>query len=238
MNFLEIAEKTRKWSGTSSATIGAVTGLSGQSALIVDAVGIAWDTIQTKHQNWRWLRNEFSAPITAIVAPTEARYNAAALGLTRLASFVDDNTGAADAYKAFSIYLTATGRADESQMTQISFQAWKDKYGRGVQTSGKPTEWCEAPDGQLCLGKAPDGPYTLKGESWKSPQTMALTTDVPEMPAEFHMAIVHQAVLLLHEKDEADSLVYSRSENHFTAVMGRLEARQLPTISIGGRPLA
>jgi len=238
VNFLALAEKTRKWSGTSSTTIANVASQTGQTALIIDAVGQAWELIQTKHLTWNWLRSEFEIDLTAVTPPSEARYTPSALGITRFSDWYHDRKKGANPYRAFTLYLTATGRADEGILDEISFDTWKVKYGRGVVSADRPTEWAMAPDCRLCLGKPPSAPYTLKGEFWKGPQTMAVNDDVPEMPERFHMAIVHRAALLLHEKDEADNSVFARNEAKYTEIMAQLERDQLPPVTIAGNPLA
>ena len=238
MNFLELARKTRQWSGTMSGTISSVVDQIGQAGLVVDAVAQAWDLIQTKHSSWSWLRSEFSVNLSAVTPPTEARYTAAAFGLTRFSDWVRDRVTSSDNFRSMRLYLTATGVSDESDLQEITWERWKTKYGRGTQTADRPTEWAVAPDLRLCLGKPPSAAYTLRGEYWKGPQTLSANSDTPEMPSRFHMAIVWRAILLLNEKDEADQLVYARAENKYAELMGQLERDQLPPITIGGNPLA
>lgn len=237
MNFLELARKTRQWSGSSAEQIATVVDQVGRKGLIVDAVSQAWDLIQTKHSSWRWLRSEFTANLSAVTPPTEARYTAASFGLTRFTDWFHDNLNGPTPYRPMRVYLTATGLADESELSEIAWETWRTKYGRGVQVADKPIEWSAAPDGRLCLGRAPNAPYTIRGEYWKGSQTLAANTDTPEMPSRFHMAIVWRAVLLLTEADEADTLVYARAENKYNELLTQLERDQLPPITIGGNPL-
>lgn len=238
MNFLQLCQATREWSGVTATAIGSVSGQVGKQLLIVDAVSDAWNQIQTRHQTWNWLRAEFSAALTAVAPPAEARYTAAALGITRFSNWVFDKVTGSDRHRAMTLYLTSTGLSDEGEIMQIPWELWRRRYGRGSITAGRPTEWAAAPDRKFCLGKPLDAAYTLKGEYWKGVQTMTANTDEPECPSEFHMGIVWLACLRLVEEDEADQLLFSRFENKHTEIMASLERSQLPVITIGGSPLA
>lgn len=249
MNFLELCRSTRQWSGTTSNTIGSVIDQVGQIDLIVDAVAHAHDLIQSRHANWKFLRGEFSQAVSAVVPPAEARYTAATLGIaTRFGDWLHDRVTGPNPYRGQTAYLTATGISDQSQLTEISWETWKIKYGRGVQTTGKPTEWAVSPDGKFCPGRFPDASYTIKGEYWKSGLVLDPVVDAslnptpntltPEFPAHYHMAIVWRAVLLLTEKDEAQADVYARAEAKYSELLNQLERDQLDAITIGGVPLA
>lgn len=238
MNFLELARKTRQWSGVTSGTISSVVDQTGATALIVDAVIHAWDLIQSKHATWNWRRAEFSYALTAVTPPAEARYTAASFGLTSFSSWMRDRPRDNPVYRSMSLYDTTIGVADEVSLTEIPFELWKVKYGRGSVTALRPTEWAVAPDRRLCLGKPPSMAYTLRGEYWKGPQTLAINDDEPEMPADYHYAIVWRAVVLLTEKDEAAADVYVRAENKYVEIISQLERDQLPSISARGNPLA
>lgn len=174
--------------------------------------------------------------MSAITPPTEARYTAASFGLTRFSDWVNDYPP--KSFYPMSIYLTATGLSDESRLQQIPFYIWKEKYGRGVQTTSKPTEWSIDNLNRFCLGKFPDGPYTIKGEYRKGRQTLALSADTPEMPDQFHMSIVWLATVMLTEQDEASADTLTRAEGKFDELISQLERDQLPALEINRNPIA
>lgn len=235
MDFLALVKRTARESGTIAGSgPSTVSNQTGQNLLCVEAVQHAYELIQNAHAGWRWLRAEFSTTITAATPPTEARYTAAGFGLTRFAEWWRDAPG----YRPMRLYQTATGVADESKLKEIEWETWKDKWGFGSVSANRPTEWAVAPDLRLCLGPPPNAAFTLRGEYQKGNQTLSDNTDTPEMPSQFHMAIVWRAVLLLTEHDEAAVDVYVRAENKFAEIMGQLERVQLPQITIGGSPLA
>lgn len=238
MDFLELARSARQWSSVSSAAISTVSNQTGKELDIVDAVNIAWERIQNLHATWNWMRAEFSTPLTAVTPPTEARYTATSFGITRFRDWVHDIGSGPNAYKAFSLYLTATGLADEGILTETSFELWKNAYGRGVVQAKRPTIWAKAPDRRFCLGAPPNAAFTLKGEYWKSRQALAADAEEPEMPEDYHMAIVWLAVQILTEKDESAQDVYDRAQRKYDELIFRLERDELPSLEIGGRPLA
>lgn len=238
MDFLALARSTRQWSGVSSAAIATVLNQTGKELDIVDAVNIAWERIQNLHRNWNWMRSEFSADLTAVAPPAEARYTAASLGITRFRDWVHDITGGPNAWRPMSLYLTTTGVSDEAELQEVPFIKWRALYGRGSVSADRPNLWAAAPDRRLCLGPPLNAAYTLRGEYWLGRQELAANTDEPECPEDYHMGIVWNAVQILTEKDEASQDVYARAQLKYGEVITKLERDQLPAVTISGRPLA
>lgn len=241
MNFLQIVQNTAQWSGKGAASsIASVVGQTGVQLDVVNAASHSWNNVQTQSNIWQWMRAEFSTSLVAVVPPALAKYTSASFGITRFADWVYDQAGtsATPSYRPMTIYDPAIGVGDESALNYIEWEVWRARYARGTQTALRPTEWTADPAGQFCLGKAPNGSLTLKGEYFKDVQTLAANTDTPEMPSKYHMLIVWRAALLLMEKDEADQLQYSRLEAKAEAIELQLSRDQLPHISIGGSPIA
>lgn len=243
MNFLALCQNTAQWSGKASASsITTVVGQSGVLLDIVNAVGHAWNTIQTRYNNWQWMRAEFSSTsIVAVVPPALAKYTAASFGITRWADWVYDQIGGASSgstYQPMTLQDPTIGIANEQVLQYIVWEEWRARYGRGLQTASRPTQWSSDPAGMFCLGQPPNRAFTLNGEYYKDVQVMAVNIDIPEMPSKYHMAIVWRAALLLMEKDEADQLQYSRLEAKSEFIETQLGRDQRPRLSIGGRPIA
>lgn len=232
MNYLQICQKTARDSGTISGTApSSVTSQSGRLLKVVNFVNDAWQDIQNARNAWLWLRAEFSKDTIA----GTARYTATAWGLARFADWIVDHR-VSGRYPT-SIYLKATGVADEGAISLIGWDDWKAKYGRGSQTNGRPTQYAVSPAMELCLGSVPDAVYVVNGEYRKGNQTLSANADTPEMPDRFHELIVRRALELLAGHDErpiafADSKVKA-SEMYFA-----LERDQLPGIAAGREPLA
>lgn len=243
MNFLQLCQSTAQWSGKGSAT--SITDVAGQVGVpldVVNAVSHSWNNVQTQSNIWQWMRAEFSTSLVAVVPPALARYTPASFGITRFADWIYDQIAPASSggstYRAMTIQDPTIGVGDEATLSYIEWEVWRMRYARGTQTQSRPTEWTADPAGQFCIGKALDKTYTLKGEYFKDVQTLAVSTDIPEMPSKYHMLIVWRAALLLMEKDEADQLQYSRLEAKAEGIEHQLSRDQLPHISIGGSPIA
>jgi len=95
----------------------------------------------------------------------------------------------------------------------------------------------------MCFGSRPDDDYTVRGEYWKLPQTLAANGDIPECPAQYHDIIVWRALQIMAEHDEAPSAIATANYN-YKELLGDLERTQLlshftiTAASIGSEPLA
>jgi len=220
--FLELCQDVARESGTISGTQPTtVASQTGRLAKIVDWTIDAWRRIQNDRNAWKWMRTEFSGSITS----GTARYTAASFSLSRHARWLTDANN-------LTIYKTATGVSDESALTVISWDTWRQTYGRGSQTNNRPVSYAVSPSGELCFGPIPDDSYTINGEYYKSPQILADNTDEPECPARFHQIIVQRALVSLAEHDEA-LVTAAAAQKNYNEIMLDLESDQLPTIALG-----
>jgi hypothetical protein len=221
VDFLAIARQVAFKSGTVSSTTlpSAVTGQTGRLAQIVDYTISAWNDIQTAEQDWRWMRTEFTGSVTV----GDGRYSGANFSLTRWSRWIfDPNPGA---WTGLSLYLTATGVSDETPLTYLPWDEFRRMFLFGTQTNGRPRFFTIGND-------VPDGSYTVVGEYKKSPQTLAVDADTPEMPAENHILIVWWALVMLGENDEAvaqDPAWRLRRD----AELDKLTMSQLPRLGLG-----
>lgn len=194
-SYLELCQMVARESGTIAGSLPTVTaGQTGRLLKVVEWVPIAWTRIQNAQANWRWMRAEFSS--TAVTSGTQ-RYTGASFGLSRHADWITEPD-------TMTIYLTATGVTDESVLNHLDYARYRAMFERNVQPTGKPTYFAVSPIGELCLGPEPDDAYTIRGEYRKTPQTLALDADVPEMPLRFHDLIGWFALTLLAEHDEGE----------------------------------
>jgi hypothetical protein len=225
MDYLSLVQALVRESGTmSGVAVTTVSGQTGRQLKCVDWISNAYVTIQNRQKNWLWMMGEWSHALTI----GTARYTAAALGLTRHRRWITGD-------QVMTLYDPAIGVADEGAITEISWETWRRKYGRGTQTAARPIEYAVSPAGEMCFGPFPDKAYVVGGEYYKSAQVLAANTDTPEMPEDHHMLIVWEALLTLDEHDEASvSKAFRRSIDAGRA----LDLDQLPTITIGGGPLA
>ena len=62
-------------------------------------------------------------------------------------------------------------------------------------TYAPPSCYTVDPLNNFLLGPTPDTDYALRGPYWRSNQTLAADDDEPEMPADYHMLIVWNALI-------------------------------------------
>lgn len=227
--FLELCQRAAKESRTVN-TNGSPAAVTGQTQLrlvnLINAVAQAWKDIQNLHSSWLWMRAEFSGQTTA----SNAKYTAASWSIdSRFAEWIQEA-------HVVTLYLTSTGVSDEGELSRITWQEWRMKYGRGTQTNNKPTEYAVSPANEFCLGPIPDDTYTVRGEYRKTAQVLAANGDTPEMPVRFHDMIWRKALMLFLGADEAAFQV-ADFEIQYLADLEELERDQLPRVTVGAYPL-
>lgn len=226
--FLELCGKVAEQSGAIGNAPSAVTGQTGRQLKCVNWVKDAWLQIQLDRPDWLFMRNDF--PAAALVIGTR-RYTGASLGITTLASWVTDYAD----HGAVSIY--ASGDQDqESRLTQLSYEGWRQRYDFGTHDQGKPIHYAVSPSNELLVGPTPDAAYVIRGEYWRTPQTLAVNADIPIMPDRFHDAIMWRAIMLLCSHDEAWP-AHQAAESRYKPILRNMERDLLPAFSTGGNTL-
>lgn len=232
MTFLEMCQKVAEESGTVASLPNplSVTGQTGRLLRIVGWVNSAYGLLQSAHPDWLWMRGTFEGQLLA-----ETRdYAGDALNAPRFARFAR----AARGTSVVSVYDPAIGPRDEGI---IDFRDYDEFYatfltGGFQERRGKPTHVTRTPEGRIAVFPLPDKTYVIRGMYHKARHILAGNDDVPDLPADYHMAIVYRALMLLATFDEdAPRLGVYTSE--FTAQMDGLSAHYLPQLELGG-PLA
>lgn len=238
MTFLQICQRLREESGlTSSAALSPTTVVSqaGELKRLVNWVANAYTDIQNRH-DWRWLRSTFTFNTTASddtyaatdAAVTDSRLSAA------IARFKCWWSLDGDGYSNVKSYLTSGGVGSEAYLQYIPWNYFRDIYKKGTQTNGQPIHFTVDPQNNLVLGPKPDGTYTVTGEYQRSAQTLAADADVPEMPADYHMLVVWEALGTDYAGYAAAPEVQVRAQNRGRPLMRALEYNQLDSIGFGG----
>lgn len=229
MTFLEMCQKVAEESGTVATLPNplTVTGQTGRLARIVGWTNSAYGLIQSAHSDWLWMRGTFEGSLLAGVR----EYDGTALNATRFARFARMGRGTSVA----TVYDPSVGVSDEGQMVFRPYDEFYQAFLFGEHNTRreKPTHITLTPQGDIAVWPLPDKTYTIRGMYHKGLQTLAADDDVPEMPPEYHMAIVYRALVLLGTYDEgAPQLPIWNGE--FTALWRGLSARYLPQIEAGG----
>jgi len=227
--FLELCQRTALETGTLSGTQpAAVTGQTERLLKVVRAVERAWTDIQELHDNWRWMRT--TIPAAAVTSSGTARYLPASWNITNLGRWLTEP-------KLISIYLTATGVADENSLRFISWSEWLQMYGKGSQTNARPVHYSISPANEFCPGQIPDASYTIKGEYQAAAVILAANGDIPGCPTQYHDIIMWRAVQLMAQHDEAAALLIGTAAAEYRTMLSNLRRNQLPQITIDSAPI-
>lgn len=167
------------------------TGQTGRLGQIVHWVNAAWLDIQTRHNDWRFMRSSFSVSTTA----SDGKYV-----ITDCTDTVSSATMTTDGFRdwcreSFKLYLTSAGSGTETDLLFIDYQDWYERYNIGQQTDSYPNQFTIDHDMGILLAPKPDGIYTLRGEYMKAATELSGNSDTPEIPAEYRMAIVYRAMM-------------------------------------------
>lgn len=205
----------RQEAGLSGTGPSAVTGQTGENKRIVDWVKSAWDEIQMYNPDWFWMRGSFSFSTIA----NDYDYTSSGAGITT--RFANWDMG--------SIRLYQTSVDDEMSLPAILYQDYRTAFLTGLQTATRPVCCSVSPDNQLLLGDKPDGAYVVRGDYFKTPQALAADSDTPEMPEQYHMAIVWRA-LMKYARYDAAAEIYQDARENYRRIMIQLNNKQMPGI--------
>lgn len=214
MDFLALINRTRQECGASGGDLANFSALSKDSTRFKNWVASAWEEIQMMRTDWMWMRGDFSFALTT----SDGRYSAADAGIA--SRFLQWDK------LSFRIYQTALGISDEIELPYLPYEDFRAVYDTGPQTDSRPLHASIAPNLDLLIGHKPDATgYTVRGEYFKSIQSLSLTTDTPEMPAQFHMAIVYRAMQKYARYDAAPE-IYTDAERNERFFIDKLELNQ------------
>ena len=141
--------------------------------------------------------------------------------------------------RSFRDQTTATGVGDQYMLEWISYDAWRDAYSFGAQqeVETRPIAIAVSPQNGICVGPWPTSTYTLTGDYWAAPLQMVADTDTPSnIPAQWQMAIVYQAMIYYGMYESAPD-VTARGATYYRKLKRQLSALRLPMIT-AGRTLA
>lgn len=224
MTFLELCqEAARKCSITGSLTN--VATATGELARVVGWVNEAWYDIQIASPYWDWMRYEFSFQTVA----SRQEYSTTVVGATDFAKWHTDT---------FRIYKTSIGITDEQFLPPWDYSTFRDTYQYATRNTGRPMVFAVKPRGKsLLFGNTPDDIYTAVGEYQRKAMKMAVdNASVPDMPDDFHMAIVHGARIKYAAFENAPE-VMAEAVVDYDRVMSSMLMHETEELSTGS-PLA
>jgi hypothetical protein len=220
MTFLEICQRLRSEAGIAGTGPNTTANQIGELGRIVNWVQDAYVDIQEKHDQWGFLRQDFTLPLTIGVAFYPAT------SIPGLSIWLKSNP-----YDSLRCYLATTD--DEQWLTYRSYEEFRGLRLRGANrsVSGRPQDFTISPNNDLMVWPIPDQAYSIDGEYVKSASKFTIDSDVPVF-ADFHMVIVWSA-LMKYASYAAEPSLYAQAQKEYGRLINKLELKYLPTISLG-----
>ncbi len=134
------------------------------------------------------------------------------------------------------VNTTTIGFTDETFLTNIPYDAWRDTYMLGAQRTvqTRPDVVAVGPDQSLCLGPPPNSLYTITGDYFVAPSIMTADADVPTgLPIRFQMLIVYEAMRSYAAYESAPE-VEARALKASNRMYAQLAAVRAPKIGFSG----
>lgn len=216
MQFIELVRRLRQEAGIAGSGPSSVTFQSGELKRLVDWVASTWNDIQIAETQWLWLKQDFSFNTVA----GKQTYTPAEVGASRLGQWNVD-----------SVRLSLTFPNDETKLVYLVYSDFRDVYLTGPNPDSRPVHFTYAPNYDFMLGYAPNDVYLVRGEYYRSPQKLTQDGDEPEMPEQFHEAIVYGA-LMKYARYMAAGEVYEDAMMNYRRIMAQLRVHQLPKMGM------
>lgn len=223
MNFLQLVQRVRQEAripGTGPVTTASQTG---EMRRLVDWTSSAWTEIQQLHDDWLFMRKEFSFNTIA----ADGEYTPTDAGITDFSIWLPDT---------FRCYLTSVGYPDEQWLVEWPYEVFRNTYrfaGNRTQ-QGRPVVFARRPlDRAIMFGPLPNDIYTVVGEYMKSPTVLTADSDVPGIDEDHQMVIVWKA-LMAYGLEESASEVIARAERSYMQALASLERHMRPMLQFGG----
>lgn len=227
MNFLQLAQKLVEKCGMSGTGPASVVAQSGELRRAINWINEAWVNIQQARNDWDWMRGT----VTFSTVPAQPTYTQQQCGVTDLAEWLMNTQ-----FCSFRIYNQSQGVGSEIFLSYMPYDIWRDtyQYGSNRLTYSRPMAITVTPDQSIGLGQTPDSAdYVITGSYFKASAEMAANTDIPAMPARFHMAIVYLA-MKYYAMYEEDDYLRGMAEREYNLLFSRMESAQLPEVTFGG----
>jgi hypothetical protein len=224
MTFLELCQALRREAGISGTGPSSVDGQSGEMLRVVEWVRAANLEIQKMPYNWDFLWGEYALTLTEpLPGVFTQEYPLADLGVK--------NVDPASFY-AYRPSVTA----ERWQLRNLPHVNWRRNYNSNVLTTGKLSTFTVKPNGTLRFDPIPDELFTVAFDYFREPQSLAVNTDVPLIPEDFHNIIVQKA-LMEYARYENAVEVYQGANTEYTRMLDDLKRQHILDVAAYHRPI-
>lgn len=228
MTFLELCQRVFQECAV-SGTLDTTIDQTGENKRIVDWTAQAYKDICQRHDNWRFLRSDFTL---STVASTQAYLPTGATDTRLSASILEagfdrwwDDT--------LRIYLSSAGVGTQNFLGFTNYPLFRDRWLFQSPGNQMPSTFSIRPDDDaLLLGATPDAVYVITGQYQRFPVALEADDDEPLMRAQYHMAIVWAAVKN-YAGFEEDGGLYDHAQREFSPIDDSLERKELPAFELG-----
>lgn len=219
MTYIELVRAVSSRVGMQASGPASISGAVGAEADLVNAVSDAYSDIQNSREEWLWLRDQTTFP-TVSGTTTYAPYTI----------FQNNSNNRMGRWKRDSIYFL-DGSTNRSLCN--SFVPYDDFIYRHKNdtVNKKPYEFTIRPQDDAIIINRPDGAYTVTIDYWKKPQVLTTDNSVPEMPSQFHLVIVYEAIAKYAATIGSPDLYDKFSYDH-AKLYGSLQRRELSKKSV------
>jgi hypothetical protein len=234
MNYLELVQRLAQECGA-SGTITTLVDAEGQDLRLKTWIDQAWSEIQTKHDDWTWMRSSrlLGAGVSFVTVAADYDYPLGTGGGT--VGVEADDFGKWDPY-SFRLSTTSLSFRDETALGLITYDQWRNGYMIGAQrfVTTRPTVVAIGPDETVVIAPPPTVGYTITADYYVAPSTMTDNDDVPTgLPLPFHMLIVYLAMTYYAGYESAPE-VLDRAQSGYGPMMRKLERLRAQPVMMAG----
>lgn len=206
-----------------------MSGQTGEMERLVNWINDAWMDIALLYSDWKFLLRDVSFALVA--GQRSYPYASAPASITDFGSWKKTP-------RTWRRYLTAQP-ASENFLQVATYGDFKDYYEFGSRRTetGDPIVISFSPTDALLVGPTPNATgYTLVGEYYARPTDLVVDGDTPNIPTEYHRAIVYRA-MMYYGAFEAAPEVFQRGQSQYSAMLSKLTYDQRPSFEMA-EPLA
>ena len=199
MNFLELAQETRRLSGVGGTGPVNVELATGIERKIVEYVRNAWIDIQAHPKSWKWMWDDYAVDLVPGpgTQPLQTIINTREYALVNVDKV---------RVRTFRSYQTSLGIDDRQRMVWMPWRKFRRATGIVNEQANRPIRVSREPSGDLVVWPKPDAIYSIDFEYFKGPQFLTANDDIPEMPVEYHMLIVYEALKRFGAAENAEEI--------------------------------
>ena len=227
MNLLQIVNRARIECGVSAVALLSFASLAAADLRMFNWCCQAWEDLQLANTDWEFMKIPFTFPTIAaqqLYTPTQA-------GAPTAMDWKRDT---------FRNYSTVAGFGDEMILPFMDQETFRNVYQFGNMrvTTGRPVAFTIDPTSRgLLIGPVPLAGYTVVGEYFRGPTTLAVAADDPsapgnDLPARWHMLLVWMAAQS-YASYEAAPEIKQRADHEASRLFSQLETEQSTPVTWG-----